>query len=142
MHAADSVNSSRSPPTLSGMSAVFLRIHHNGNVLLKNPHWHLGVGADGKMDGEILPCSGVRREFHERLTESEVQTVFQTADAMSHQFPPAEQHVGHHHDDICIQGGEPGKVLYRFIVPPQEQRRESVVEFFRILNGVVGKYAT
>src|SRR5882757_9443962 len=123
------------------MSTSFLRIYHNGNVLVKNPHWHLGVSTDGKMSGEVLPCSGVRNEFHEQLTDVETQTLFQTADAMSQEFPPVEQHVGHCHDDVCVRGNEPNKVLYRYIVPPNEQRRESVVEFFRILNRVVEKYA-
>src|SRR2546421_2348869 len=123
------------------MSTSFLRISHNGNVLVKSPHWHLGVSTDGKMSGEVLPCSGVRKEFHEQLTGAEAQALFQTADAMSQQFPPVEQHVGHCHDDVCVQGSDPGRVLYRYIVPPDAQGRESIVEFFRILNRVVDKYA-
>jgi hypothetical protein len=123
------------------MSATFLRIYHNGNVLVKNPHWHLGVSPDGKISGEVLPREGIRREFHEQLAEAEAQTLFQTADALSRRFPPVEQHVGHCHDDVCVQGSEPGRVLYRYIVPPKEQRQDSVVEFLQILNRVIEKYA-
>src|SRR6188768_2802085 len=112
---------------LACMSTSFLRIHHNGNVLVKNPHWHLGISTDGKMSGEVLPCYGVRKEFHEQLTDAEAQTMFRIADAMSQEFPPAEQHVGHCHDDVCVRGSDPGRVLYRYIVPLNEQRRESVV---------------
>jgi hypothetical protein len=123
------------------MSTSFLRIYHNGNVLVKNPYWHLSISTDGKMSGEVLPCLGVRREFHEQLTDAEAQTLFKTADAMSQELPPVEQHVGHCHDNVCVQGSDPRRILYRYIVPPNEQRRESVVEFFRILNRVVEKYA-
>jgi len=123
------------------MSTSFLRIYHNGNVLVHNPYWHLGVSTDGKISGDVLPCLGVRKEFREQLTDTEAQILFQTADAMSQEFPPVEQHVGPSHDDVCVQGSDPGRVLYRYIVPPTEQRRESVVEFFRILNRVVEKYA-
>jgi len=122
------------------MNATVLRIYHNGNVLAKNPHWHLGVSSDGRICGEVLPCEGVRKEFDEQLSEVEARILFETADAMSQLFPPVEQHVGHCHDDVCIQGGAPGKLLYRYIVPPAEQSRDSVSEFFRILKRVVEKY--
>ncbi len=126
---------------LGCMSTKFLRIHHNGNVLVKNPHWHLGIGIDGKVSGEVLPCPGVLRVVHEQLSDVEVQTLFQTADAMCQQLPPDDHHVDSHHDNICIRGSEPGRIIYRYIVSPKEQQQLSVVEFFRILNRVVEKYA-
>jgi len=123
------------------MSATVLRISHNGNVFVNNPHWTLGIGLDGKVIGEVLRYH-TRYAVSEQLTGPEVQFIFQTADAMSRQFPPVEQHLNHHHDDVCIQGGEPGKVLYRYIVPPEEQRHESIAEFFTILNKVVDRYGS
>jgi hypothetical protein len=123
------------------MNATFLRIHHNGNVLVKNPHWHLGVDCNGKLNGEVLPCESVRRKFREQLTEAETGTLFQTADEMSLEFPPVEQHTNHSHDDICVQGHDAVRILYRYIIPSKDQQRVSIKEFVRILSQSVEKHA-
>lgn len=130
----------------------YLRVNHNGNILEGNPFWHIGIGRDGKICGEVLldkahfkggvhriesETQFIRLSVNDHLSELEVQFIFQTAAAMAKQFPPANQHLVPHHDNVCIQGNGTSAVLYRYIVPPQEQQREDIARFFEILQRTV-----
>ena len=119
--------------------AVYLRISHNGNPYEGNPHWTFGLGRDGALIGEVIR-GHTRYDIEERLAESDVAMLFDAADAMSSQYPPGEQHVGYHLDEVCIQGRAVDKILYRYIVPPgEQQQRPPAVQFFSVLARMVAK---
>ena len=119
-------------------AAVYLRISHNGNPYEGNPHWAFGLGRDGALIGEVIR-GHMRYDIGERLAESDVTMLFDAADAMSSRFPPVDQHVGHHFDDVCIQCRVPERILYRYVVPPSEQQRPPAVEFLAVLARSVAK---
>ena len=121
-------------------AAAYLRISHNGNPYEGNPHWAFGFGRDGALIGEVIR-GHTRYDIEEQLAESDVAMLFDAADAMSSQFPPVEQHVGHHFDDVCIQCRVLDKIIYRYVVPPREQQRPPAVQFLAVLARVIAKRA-
>ena len=65
--------------------------------------------------------------------------MFNFADALSHEFPPMEQHLTQ--DDICVQGNDGKKVIYWYAIPPHLQKRQADVAFFNVLNRLIGRHA-